>query len=196
MSELYLPPTYAKIKTGCEFYQATETFRRRSEASKKKALEYWSDGRHRRRVDKKQAKPVDVYTNEGWYVSTYPSARKAAIGLFKDIDYHSAERCIRSCRQGNKKQYHGFQFRDSIDNRPAYIGPVPPKKTKASGYHVDRKPGTYATKRCRVVYPDGDAVEFASLKELCKAIGITYGAVWLSMKENRKIRKNLTIEKI
>lgn len=196
MSELYLPPTYAKMTPGCEFYRASETFRRRSEASKKKAREYWSDASHRSRVDKKQAKPVDVYTKEGWYVSTYPSARKAAIGLFKDIDYHMAERCIRACRQGHKKQYRGYQFRDSIDNRPAYIGPVPPRKSKSSGYHVNRDPKTYATKRCRVVYPDGDAVEFDSLKELCKAIGVRYGTLWLAMKENRKIRKNLTIEKI
>ena len=115
-TELYLPPTYATVDERSVFYvesidnpQLAAKRKRESEKMKR----YWSDKRHRRRIDKSQAKPVDVFTMEGDLVATYPSSRKAAIALFGEENYRSHERNIRACRRmdKNKKSHLGYQFR-------------------------------------------------------------------------------------
>lgn len=192
--ELYLPPTYAKIKRGCEYYETTETFKRRSAASKEKMRKYWSDEKNRQRVDKKQAKPLDVFTLDGEYVATYPSSRKAAIAMFPDKDYHSAERCIRACRQKDhpKKSYLGYMFRDHVDG-VTRIEPYQ-KKPHGRGYHYERRKEDVATVGVTVRYDDGTELRFESVKECVAAIhGSPYG-IWCALKEGRKY-KGMTIIK-
>ena len=188
MSELYIPTIVGK--PGTEFYELSETFKRRSAASKAKMAKYWSDGRHRRRIDKKQAKPVAAYTMSGAFVGWWPSARKAAIALFPEIDYHVTERGVRACRQGKggrwrKMSCRGYMFRDWTGD-PSDIAPYkrPPKKQK-SGY---KKDNAYLNKPCECDWGDGDPIRFASLKECAAAIHGTYGGVWRAMKEGRKYK--------
>lgn len=183
--ELSLPNISGK--RGTEFYRESETFKRRSEANRKSQLKYWSDKRHRQRVDKKQAKPVDVFDSEGHYLKTYPSARKAAIAIYKDVDYHSAERLIRACRCGRKRQYRGYQFRDATEDH-ADIPPIPKRRHKPKGYHVNRRPGTYHTKPCTLIFDDGDTLHFDSLIELAEAVHGSYGGVWAALKAGRKYK--------
>ena len=193
MSELYLPPTYAKLYNGTEFRETTEAFKRHSRASRMSALKYWSDKRHRRRVDKKQAKAVDVYDLQGHYLRTYPSGRKAAEGLFPDRKRSIAERCIRAARRGYKKSYGGYMYREH-SGKPSDIEPLTPPRHKPSGYHVNRKPDTYFTKPCRVTFNDGDTIDFTSLKECAEALHGTYSGIWLAMKQGRKYMKKYIIE--
>lgn len=192
--ELYMPPTYAKITMGCEFYETTETFKRRSAASREKMLKYWSDKRHRRRVCKKNAKPLDAFTMEGEYLATYPSSRKAAIAMFPDKDYHIAERGIRACRQKDhpKKSYCGYMFRDHVEG----VTRIEPYsiKPRTTGYTYTRKPGTNATKGVTVTYPDGTEFRFESIIECAKAIHGTQAGIWCATKDGRKY-KGLTITK-
>ena len=187
-SELYLPNIVGK--PGTEFYEHSETWKRRSEASKVKMRWYWSDGRHRRRVDKKQAKPVVAYRLDGTFVGWWPSARKAAIALFPSEELRIAERNVRSCRQGrqgkwSKKQHKGFMFRDwtgdTSDIEPYKKAP----KTQPKGYHRDN---SNLCKPCIVDYGDGDPIRFESLKELAAAIHGTYSGVWIAMKNRRKYK--------
>ena len=187
-SELYLPNIVGK--PGTEFYEHSETWKRRSEASKVKMRWYWSDGRHRRRVDKKQAKPVVAYRLDGTFVGWWPSARKAAIALFPSEELRIAERNVRSCRQGrqgkwSKKQHKGFMFRDwtgdTSDIEPYKKAP----KTQPKGYHRDN---SNLCKPCIVDYGDGDPIRFESLKELAAAIHGTYSGVWIAMKNGRKYK--------
>ena len=122
-TELYLPNIVGK--PGTEFYEHSETFHRRSAASKAKMLKYWSDGRHHRRVDK-QAKAVDVYDLDGNFIKTFPSSLKAAIGL-------------------------GLN-RNSTNNIRTFIGPLANTvKTKKRGY---RKDNSYLNKPCMIVFND------------------------------------------
>lgn len=183
--ELQLPNIVGR--KGTEFYRESETFKRRSEASRKRANAYWSDPKHRQRVDKKQAKPVDVFDAEGHYLNTYPSSRKAAMAMFPDTDNHVVERCIRSCRHDRKRQYKGYQFRDATEDH-ADIGPIPKRKHKPKGYHVNRRPGTYHTKPCTLTFDDGDTLRFDSMKELAEAIHGTYSGLWAAMKKGRKYK--------
>ena len=187
-SELYLPNIVGK--PGTEFYEHSETWKRRSEASKARMRRYWSDGRHRRRVDKKQAKPVVAYRLDGTFVGWWPSARKAAIALFPSEELRIAERNVRSCRQGrqgkwSKKQHKGFMFRDwtgdTSDIEPYKKAP----KTQPKGYHRDN---SNLCKPCTVDYGDGDPIRFDSLKELAAAIHGTYSGVWIAMKNGRKYK--------
>lgn len=183
-TELYIPVISNRI--GTEFYRHSETFRRRSEASKKKAAAYWSDPRHHERVDEKQAKPVAAYRLDGSFVGWWPSARKAAIALFPSEPHRKVERMIRNARHGEKKSCLGYMFRDWKGD----TSPIEPYKRapKGRGYHVNRRPDTYATKPCTVDYGDGDLICFESLKELAAAIGGTYGGVWNAMKNGRKYK--------
>lgn len=150
---------------------------------------YWSDKRHRRRIDKKQAKPVDVFDMEGHYVATYPSARKAAIYLFPEKDYHSAERCIRACRDPKqiKRSFCGYQFRDHTDN-PTDIEPYK-RKPRKRGYTVNRKPDTYHTQPILVVCDDGETIRFNSVTEAAEALHGSKAGLWLAIKNNRKYKR-------
>jgi hypothetical protein len=66
-TELYIPNILNR--PGTEFYRNSETFKRRSAASKIRAAKYWADGRHHRRVDKKDnsylCKPCTVDYGDG-----------------------------------------------------------------------------------------------------------------------------------
>lgn len=160
-TELYLPNIVGK--PGTEFYEHSETFRRRSAASKAKMLKYWSDGRHHRRVDK-QAKAVDVYDLDGNFIKTFPSSLKAAIGL--GLNRNSTNN-IRRFRRGEKPQHMGYRFKD---HRPVrtFIGPLAKTaKTKKRGY---RKDNSYLNKPCMIVFNDGDTIRFDSLKECAAAL--------------------------
>ena len=181
--ELYLPPTYAKITRGCEYYETTETFKRRSAASKAKMAKYWSDKRHRRRIDKKQAKPVDVFDTDGHLVASFPSARKCAIAIFPELDYRSAERCVRACRIGAKRSFHGYRFKDHIEGR-SFIGPMA-KSVKTQGPRRCTTGHAWTCKGCTVTFHDGDTVSFDSLKACAEALGGTYSGIWYAMSQNR-----------
>ena len=191
--ELYLPPSYAKIPKQSEWYKTTETFKRRSKASKEKMAKYWSDWRHRRRIDKKQAKPVDVFDMQGNFVATYQSSRKAAIGLFGMENYRSRERCIRACREGVKKSFLGYMFRDHQDG----VTKIEPyfRKPKKRGYKVNRDRSTYAHKPVMEVCEFGILAEWPSLKECAASIGGTYGGLWAAMRENQKYKKKMIVFK-
>lgn len=182
-SELYLPNIVGK--PGTEFYEHSETWKRRSEASKARMRRYWSDGRHRRRVDTKQAKPVAAYRMNGTFVGWWRSSRKAAIALFPGDNYRMTERNVRACRQGVKRSVKGFMFRDwtgdASDIEPYKKAP----KTQPKGYHRDN---SNLCKPCTVDYGDGDPIRFDSLKELAAAIHGTYGGVWIAMKNGRKYK--------
>lgn len=191
--ELNLPPE--RIKKGSEygeFRKYTKEFLNRSKANRERMLKYWSDNRHRKRVDKKQAKPVDVFDLEGHFIATYPSSRKARIGLGLPS---STENLIRACRRGEKRQYRGFQFRDHTDN-PTDIKPLPPRKHKPKGYHVNRKPNTYTTKTASATIGD-TTVTYPSIKELAKALGGSYCGIWMAVKHNRPYKGwNIKISEI
>lgn len=182
-SELYLPNIVGK--PGTEFYEHSETWKRRSEASKARMRKYWSDGRHRRRVDAKQAKPVAAYRMDGTFVGWWRSSRKAAIALFPGDDYRMAERNIRACRQENKKSHKGFMFRDWTGDATDIEPYKRAKKTQKRGYHRDN---SNLCKPCTVDYGDGDPIRFESLKELVEAIHGTRAGVWYAMKEGRKYK--------
>lgn len=192
--ELYLPPTYAKIKRGCEYYETTEAFKRRSKASKEIMTKYWSDEKNRQRVDKKQAKPLDVFTLDGEYVATYPSSRKAAQALFPDRSSKSAESSIRRCRRGETKSrsYLGYMFRDHEDG----VTRIEPYQRKAhgSGYRFGKKRTVFATRGVTVRYDDGTELRFESVKECAEAIHGTCSGMWNALKEGRKY-KGMTIIK-
>ena len=186
--ELYLPNIVGK--PGTEFYEHSETWKRRSEASKAKMRRYWSNPKNHERVDAKQAKPVVAYRLDGTFVGWWPSARKAAIALFPSEELRIAERNVRSCRQGrqgkwSKKQHKGFMFRDwtgdTSDIEPYKKAP----KTQPKGYHRDN---SNLCKPCIVDYGDGDPIRFESLKELAAAIHGTYSGVWIAMKNGRKYK--------
>lgn len=187
-SELYLPNIVGK--PGTELYEHSETWKRRSEASKAKMRRYWSNPKNHERVDAKQAKPVVAYRLDGTFVGWWPSARKAAIALFPSEELRIAERNVRSCRQGrqckwSKKQHKGFMFRDwtgdTSDIEPYKKAP----KTQPKGYHRDN---SNLCKPCTVDYGDGDPIRFDSLKELAAAIHGTYSGVWIAMKNGRKYK--------
>ena len=182
-SELYIPTIVGKPCT--EFYEHSETWKRRSEASKKRMRKYWSDGRHRRRVDTKQAKPVAAYRTDGTFVGWWRSARKAAIALFPDDDYRMAERNVRACRRGVKKSHKGFMFRDWTGDTSDIEPYKRANKTQPRGYHHDC---SYLCKPCTVDYGDGDPIRFESLKELVGAIHGTRAGVWIAMKNGRKYK--------
>ena len=170
-TELYIPTISGKL--GTEFYRESETFRRRSAASKAKMAKYWSDGRHRRRVDKKQAKPVAAYRLDGTFVGWYKSARKAAIALYPGQDYHMNERGVRACRQCKngkwaKRQCKGYMFRDWTGNT-SNIAPYV-KRTKTRQKRGYKKDNTYLCKPCMIVFNDGDTIRFDSLKECAAAL--------------------------
>lgn len=182
-TELYIPNILNR--PGTEFYRHSETFKRRSAASKIKAAKYWADGRHRRRVDKKQAKPVAAYRMDGSFVGWWPSARKAAKAIFPDGSSFTMERMIRNARHGEKKSCKGYMFRDWTGD-PSDIEPYKiAKKTHKRGYHRDN---SNLCKPCTVDYGDGDPIRFDSLNELAAAIGGTYGGVWAAMKDGRKYK--------
>lgn len=165
--ELYLPPSYANIGKGTEFRTVSDTFKRRSEASKIKARKRWDAPGYRDTfVDHSHAKAVDVFDLEGHYLATYPSARKAARALGFP---RNCENCVRACRRGEKRQYHGFQFRDATPEHHD-IGPVPPiryGKTRRRGY---KKDNSYLLKPCRVTFPDGDTMDFPSVGACAEAL--------------------------
>lgn len=188
-SELYIPNIIGK--PGTEFYRHSETWRRRSEASKKKADKYWSDPKNHDRFDTKQAKPVAAFLMDGSFVGWWPSARKAAIALFPDCDTRSMERGIRACRQNKcgkwaKRSHHGYQFRDWTGDTSA-IEPykVVRKKRHPRGY---KKSNPHLNKPCELDYGDGDQIRFGSLKELVEAIGGTRSGVWEAMRRGRRYK--------
>lgn len=187
--ELFLPPSYAKIPRTSEWYKTTDAFLRRS----KNMLRYWSDGRHRRRIDKKQAKPVDVFDLQGNFVATFPSSRKAAIGLFGEERYRSRERCIRAARDGKKKSFLGYMFRDHQDG-VVHIEPYA-RKPHSRGYKLNRDRSTYARKPVMEVCEFGILAEWPSLKECAADIGGTYSGLWLAMKSGRKFKKRMIVFK-
>lgn len=188
MMELYMPPTWAKIPKQSEWYKSTETFKRRSKASKERMRKYWSDGRHRRRVSK-QAKPVDVFDLDGRYIATYPSARKCAIAMFPEVDYRSAERCIRGIRQGvhGKKSYRGYMFRDHVVGR----GDIEPyrKEPRKKGHRY--KDGIVKPNLRKAVVETcefGVLGEWDSLTACAAALGCSYQSIWSAMREGRTVK--------
>lgn len=182
-TELYIP--VISNRTGTEFYRHSETFRRRSEASKKRAAAYWSDPRHHDRVDEKQAKPVAAYRLDGSFVGWWPSARKAAIALFPSEPHRKVERMIRNARNGEKKSCLGYMFRDWAGDASDIAPYKRALKTQPRGYHRDN---SNLKKPCTVDYGDGDLIRFDSLKELAAAIHGTYAGVWNAMKNGRKYK--------
>lgn len=188
-TELYIPNIVGK--PGTEFYEHSETFRRRSEASKAKMTKYWTESRRMSRVDHKQAKPVAVYTMQGNFIGWWPSARKTAIALFPGEDYHITERGVRACRQNKqgrwaKRSFRSYMFRDWTGDT-SDIAPyqTPKKKNHRSGY---RKDNSFLQKPCTVDYGDGDLISFDSLKECAAAIHGSYSGIWLAMKQERKFK--------
>lgn len=179
--ELYLPPTIAKLHQGTEFREVSDTFKRRSAASKIKARKRWDAPGYRDTfVDHSQAKPVDVFDLEGHYIATYPSARKAA--RFLNL---SDENCVKACRRGEKRQYRGYQFRDAAVVKHD-IGPVPPIRygmTKRKPYHKDN---SYLCKPVRVTFHDGDTMDFPSLKDCAEALHRKQNTISSAIKYGRK----------
>ena len=182
-SELYLPNIVSK--PGTEFYEHSETWKRRSEASKARMRRYWSNPKNHNRVDTKQAKPVAGYRLDGTFVGWWKSSRKAAIALFPGDDYRMAERNIRACRRENKKSHKGFMFRDWTGDATDIEPYKRAKKTQKRGYHRDN---SNLCKPCTVDYGDGDPIRFESLKELVEAIHGTSAGVWYAMKDGRKYK--------
>ena len=161
-TELYLPNIVGK--PGTEFYKDSETHRRRSEAARRSALAYWSDKRHRKRVNH-TAKAVDVFDMEGHYIATFPSGRKAAISL----GITHSEQSINACRRCDprRKSIHGYMIRDASPVKTD-IEPYSKKpKTQPKGY---RKNNSYLCKPCEIYFPDGDFIRFDSIKDCAVAI--------------------------
>ena len=175
--ELYLPPTTAKLHQGTEFRTVSETFKRRSEASKIKARKRWDAPGYRETfVDHSQAKAVDVFDLEGHYLATYPSARKAA--RFLNLP---DENCVKAVRRGEKRQYRGYQFRDATPDHND-IAPVPPIRygmTKRKPYHKDN---SYLCKPVRVTFFDGDTMDFPSIKDCAAALHRAQNTVSVAIK--------------
>lgn len=184
-SEPYIPTIVGK--PGTEFYEHSETWRRRSEASKAKMRKYWSDPKNHERVDTKQAKPVAAYRMDGTFVGWWPSARKAAIALFPGEDHYNTERQVRAVRlpYTDKKSFRGYMFRDWTGDTSNITPYARAKKTQRRGY---RKDNSYLCKPCTVDYGDGDPIRFDSLQELAAAIHGTYQGVWCAMKDGRKYK--------
>lgn len=185
MSELYIPNIVGK--PGTEFYEHSETWRRRSAASKAKMRKYWSDPKNHERVDVKQAKPVAAYRMDGSFVGWWPSSRKAAIALFPSDNHYYTERQLRAVRlpHTDKKSYRGFMFRDWTGDTSDIEPYKRAKKTQKRGY---RKNNSYLCKPCTVDYGDGDPIRFDSLGELVSAIHGTQSGVWNAMKHGRKYK--------
>lgn len=185
MSELYIPNIVGK--PGTEFYEHSETWRRRSAASKAKMRKYWSDPKNHERVDVKQAKPVAAYRMDGSFVGWWPSSRKAAIALFPSDNHYNTERQLRAVRlpHTDKKSYRGFMFRDWTGDASDIEPYKRAKKTQRRGY---RKDNSYLCKPCTVDYGDGDPIRFGSLGELVAAIHGTQSGVWNAMKHGRKYK--------
>ena len=171
MSELYIPSVEA-LNAGKEFaeakkigYMRSETFRNRSKANRKRMLKYWSDERNHERVDP-NAKAIDVFDMDGHYIDTYPSARKTAIAL----GIPHLENTIRAIRRGDpeKKSLHGYMFRDASPVK-ADIAPYSKlPKRQPRGYHRDN---SNLRKPVRVIFGDGDFIDFESLKDCAEALG-------------------------
>lgn len=171
MAELFLPPQNAKINKHSTFYTSTETFQRRSEASRERMLNYWSKPENHLRISP-TAKAVDVYDLHGNFIATYPSSRKAAAALGFPIV--SGERNIRKVCRKELKSYHGYMFRFNHDtNGMAKIEPyaiVPrSQRRRGGGWHRDN---SYLRKPVRVVYPDGDHIDFPSVNDCAEAYHI------------------------
>ena len=184
--ELYQPPINAIIPKSSDYYRTTETFLRRSKASRENMVKYWSDPKNHERVDK-QAKPIDVFDMEGNFVATFPSSRKAGQAL----GFDKIQECIiRQCRAGKKKSLHGYRFRDHVDG-VTKIDPwtKAPHKQHKRGYHRDnsnlQKPCFEQDDRWGVLR------RWDSLKECAADLGISYGGLWVAMKHERPIKGRL-----
>lgn len=190
MAELYIPPINAKIPPTSPFYvESLDDPKRhaRREHSRRNCLARWSKPDAHDFVDTSQAKALDVFDLKGRFVATYPSSRKAAIGLGFTINQKSAERNIRACRRGEKKQYLGYMFKDHREG--AVRCRAYKCKPRKSGYHVERAAETYFTKH--VVEVDdrfGILRRWDSLKQCAADLGVTYGAIWIAMKQDRAVK--------
>ena len=182
-TELFIPQPIGK--KGTEFYRESETFKRRSAASKIKATKYWSDGRHHRRICKKLAKPVAAYRKDGTFVGWWPSSRKASLFLFPNEPVYIHERNIRNCRYGTKKSHKGFMFRDytgdTSDIPPYARKPI----VKRKGY---KKNNSYLNKPCEIIFPDGDFIHFDSVKDCAAAIQCSPSTVSYAISRGKKAK--------
>lgn len=173
----------AKLKARCD--EVEERHKRWSEASRIKATRMWQRPGERDRVDWSQAIAVDVFNLDGTFVATFPSARKAAIGMFGEEGRISNERNVRQCRMGLKKSLHGFMFR----NHEEGVTSIEPYQRKPSGRkkgeHYNRQPGTFATQRVGEVL-DGEVIrEWKSVKECAAALGMWTSSIIDILNKNR-----------
>lgn len=185
--ELYQPPINAIIPKSSEYYKTTETFLRRSKASRENAIKFWSDPKNHERVNKK-AKPLDVFDMEGNFVATYPSSRKAAqaLGIPKMMESN-----IRAVARGDGyKSIKGFQFRFHKEG-VTKIEPwaKAPHKPHRRGWHRDnshlQKPCFEQDDRWGVLR------RWDSLKECAADLGCSYSALWRAMSEDRSVKGHI-----
>lgn len=185
-TELFIPPTFAKIPPTSEFYIEkldNPKLARRRNASRQTAMKRWAKPGAHDFVCLKTAKTVDVFNLSGEYISTYPSARKAASALGL-----KSERNIRRCRQGIGKQYCGYMFRDHVDGVTC-IEPYRIKKKK-SGY----KAGPYKSHPTRMV---ASVSEFGvrktwhSVTACAKDLNRSHTTIWKAIKEKRPVKGHL-----
>ena len=176
----------AKLKAKCDAIELTH--KKRQAASHRTASKMWQRPNERQRVDKSQAIPVDVFDFNGTFIATFPSARKAAIGMFGEERYHSNERCIRATREGKKKSHLGFMFRDHQDG----VTQVEPYKRKErpsmKGRHYNRRPNTFATQRVGEILNGEIVREWNSIKEAAYDLGLCVGTIYSVLKYHRIMR--------
>lgn len=190
-TELYIPPTWAKVPpTSKDYVEKLDDPKRaaRREHSRKNAVTRWARPGEHDYVDKEHAKPVDVFDMTGKYITSYPSARKAAEALFPGTKRSSAERAIRLVRFGGvKKSYKGYMFRDSVPQKRD-IEPYKVKKKK-TGYTYVRRPDTTATHPVAEVCEFGVLREWPSVKACAADLGMSSSGVILAIKRGTPCRK-------
>ena len=183
-TELFMPPTYAKIPESSVFYvERIDNPARaaRRENSRNTAKKRWAKPGAHDFVDESQAKALDVFDMDGHFVGSYPSSRKAAaaLGLKNETN-------IRRCRRGEAKSYKGYIFRDHKDGATS-ISPYK-RKAKKRGYTVNRRPGTFATRQVVSVCEFGILKEWDSIGACAAELGVTPGAIWIGVKLGRKVQ--------
>lgn len=180
----------AKLKARCDDIKASHE--RRQAASRRTATRMWQRPGERGRVDWSQAKPVDVFDFNGTLIASYPSSRKAAIGMFGEEGRRSNERNVRQCRMGLKKSLHGFMYRDHQDG----VTQIEPYKRKErpsmKGRHYNRRPGTFATQRVGEMLDREVVREWKSVKECADALGMRTSSIIDILNKNRTMRRTGT----
>lgn len=196
MSELYLPPTYAKLPPSSPFYVESidnPKLHAKREQSRRNCLARWAKPGAHDFVNTSQAKDVDVFDLKGRFVASFPSSRKACAGMGFE-NKMSAERNIRACRRGEKKQYKGYMFKPHKEGRTRTM-PYR-RKPHGSGYHYqrNRNADTYKTKQIAWIDDNGlIQARWDSIKECADALGINRATIWIAMKQDRPLRNGIRL---